>query len=78
MAVGLLLTWVVFLLMPEYEDRLADERGPLLQAILIFALMAAASAAAFYAEIRHLAWKRFAQVATLAMVAVAVWAYWPR
>lgn len=78
LAVGLILTFVVFLFLPEYSEQLADERGPLLQAIAIFVTMAAAASASFYGEIRLLAWRHFAQMATLAMLAVAVWAYWPR
>ena len=40
-AVALLLTGVVFLLLPEYGARLAEERGPLLVACLLSVILAA-------------------------------------
>jgi hypothetical protein len=78
LAVGLALTWVVFLLMPQHADRLAAEKAPLLKAILLFTLLSAAAAAAFYAEIRTRQWRAPAIGAMLALLAVAVWTYWPR
>jgi hypothetical protein len=78
LAVGLALTWVVFLLMPQHADRLAAEKAPLLQAILLFTLLSVAAAAAFYAEIRTRRWRLQAIAAMLALLAVAVWTYWPK
>ncbi len=78
LAVGLALTWIVFLLLPQHADRLAPEKAPLLQAILLFTLLSAAAAAAFYAEIRTRRWRWQAIAAMLALLGVAVWTYWPR
>jgi hypothetical protein len=77
LAVGLALTQVVFLLLPEYSDRLAPEQGPLGRALGLFILLAACSSAAFYGEIRQRGWRRAAQAATVVMLAVATWTYWP-
>ena len=56
-AVALLLTGVVFLLLPEYGARLAEERNPLLTACLLSVLLAAAAAASFYGELRARSWR---------------------
>jgi len=78
LAVGLAMTWTVFLFMPQHADRLAAEKAPLLQAILLFTLLSAASAASFYGEIRTRRWRPLAMAATVALLGVAVWIYWPR
>ena len=78
LAVGLALTWVVFLLMPQHADRLAPEKAPLLKAILLFTLLAAAAAASFYGEIRTRPWRLQAIAAMVLLLGVAVWTYWPR
>jgi hypothetical protein len=76
-AVALLLTGVVFLLLPEYSARLADESRPLLAACLLSVVLAGAAAASFYAELKGLPWRRLAHAALLALLAAAVWIYWP-
>ncbi|HMA10836.1 MAG TPA: hypothetical protein VKO83_03035 [Steroidobacteraceae bacterium] len=74
---GLVLTLLVFLLLPEFRDELSAEFMPLLQAIAWAALLAATSVAAFLGEIRHRAWRHAAQLATvLALVGIG-WRYWP-
>jgi hypothetical protein len=78
LAVGLLLTWIVLLFLPEYSEQLAQERGPLAQAIAIFGLIAAAAATGFYGEIRERRWRLAAHVATVMFLSLAVWTYWPR
>jgi hypothetical protein len=78
LAVGLLLTWVVILFLPANEQEFAPEQGTLLRAIVIFTLFSAASAASFYSDLRSRSWRLAAHAATLAMLAVAVWMYWPR
>jgi len=78
LAVGLALTWVVFLFMPEHADRLEPEKAPLLKAILLFTLLAAAAAASFYGEIRARPWRVSAIAAMVALLGAAVWVYWPR
>jgi len=79
LAVGLTLTWIVLLFLPEGEaDRFAGEQAPLLQAMALFALMAAISGASFYAELRARRWRYAAHVAALAMLGLTIWTYWPR
>ncbi len=74
---GLVLTLLVFLLLPEFREELSAEFVPLLQAIAWAALLAAASVAAFVGEVRNLAWRRGAQVATVAALVGIGWRYWP-
>ncbi len=77
-AVALLLTGLVFLLLPEYSARLEDERRPLLAACLIAVFLAALAATSFYGELRTRSW-RYVAHGLLAVVLVAVlWLYWPR
>jgi len=77
LAVGLLLTWVVLLFLPEYAEELAQEQGPLAQAILIFTLISAMAAASFYGEIREWRWRLATHLATALSLSVAIWTYWP-
>jgi len=77
LAVGLLLTWVVILFLPQDEAQFAPEHLPLLRAVAVFTLFAAASAASFYGDLRSRSWRFMAHGMTLAMLGVAVWMYWP-
>lgn len=77
LAVGLGLTLVVFLLMPEHADRLAAEWKPLLRAVLLFALISTAAGGSFYGEIRERRWRFPAHAVTVLLLGVAVWTYWP-
>jgi hypothetical protein len=77
-AVALVLTGVVFLLLPEYGARLAEERRPLLMACLIAVSLAGIAAASFYGELRTRGWRYAAHGALLAMLVVALWIYWPK
>ena len=77
-AAALLLTGVVFLLLPEYGARLAEERDPLIAACLLSVLLAGAAAMSFYGELRTRRWRYAAHIALLAMLAVALWNYWPK
>jgi hypothetical protein len=77
LAVGLLLTWVVILFLPQDEARFAPEHIPLLKAIAVFSLFAAAAGASFYWDLRSRPWRLKAHLATLGMLAAAVWLYWP-
>jgi hypothetical protein len=74
---GLVLTLVVFLLLPEFRDELSAEFLPLLQAIAWAALLAAAAVAAFVGEIRHRAWRYGAMLATVVALLGIGWRYWP-
>jgi len=74
---GLVLTYLVFLLLPEFREDLSPEFIPLLQAIAWAALLTAASVAGFLGEIRHRAWRHVAQLATMAALVGIGWRYWP-
>lgn len=80
LSIGLLLTWVVILFLPDNEAQLAPEHGPLLRAVAVFSLFAAAAALSFYGEManRTRPWRLLAHFATIAMFGVAVWMYWPK
>ena len=78
LAAGLALTGVVVLLVPDEADRLVAERAPLVRAILVFTLAAAAAGWSFYGEIRLRRWRYPAHALLVAMLGVAVWMYWPR
>ena len=74
---GLVLTLLVFLLLPEFRDELSGEFVPLLQAIAWAALLAATSVAAFVGEIRQRSWRAGAMVATAVALLGIGWRYWP-
>jgi hypothetical protein len=77
-ALALVLTGVVFLLLPEYSARLADESRPLLGACLLSLGLAGVAAASFYSEVKQCHWRRLAHGALLLTLALAVWLYWPK
>lgn len=76
-AVGLALTWVVFMLLPEHAERLEPEQEPLGRAIGLFTLLAAASAAGFYGALQFRPWRRVAYAALAGLVALTGYVYWP-
>jgi hypothetical protein len=77
-AVALLLTGVVFLLLPQYSARLADERGALGVACLLSVFLAVMAITSFYGELRLRGWRLAAHVGlTLALTGV-LWVYWPK
>jgi hypothetical protein len=80
LAVGLLLTWVVILFLPQNEAQFAPEHAALLRAVAVFTLFATVTAVSFYGEfvIRSRSWRFTAHAATVAMFGVAVWMYWPK
>lgn len=74
---GLIMTLLVFLLLPEFHERLAGEFRPLLQAIAWAALLTVTSAAAFIAQIKVRSWRMPAAGAMFAAVILVGWYYWP-
>ncbi len=80
LSIGLLLTWVVILFLPDNEAQFAPEHGPLLRAVAVFTLFAAAAALSLYGEMatRARRWRLLAHLVTVAMFGVAVWMYWPK
>ena len=77
-AVALVLTGVVFLLLPQYAVRLADERGALVTACLLSVVLAAIAATSFYGELRQRAWRHAAHGALAVVLALSLWVYWPK
>lgn len=75
--VGLVLTAIVFLLLPEYSDRFAGEWRPLLKGIAWTGILTAAAAASFIGELKATPWRRGVQVALGLAIAFALWRYWP-
>jgi drug/metabolite transporter (DMT)-like permease len=72
MAVGLLMTLIVFLALPEHADRLREEFGPLLRYSASSTLLAALAVAAFYGELKLRPWRRSVQwLLWLALLATA-------
>jgi hypothetical protein len=76
-AVGLILTWVVFLFLSDSGARFAPERLPLARGIAVFTLVSAASCASFYGELRVRRWRFASHAALVALLGLAVWLYWP-
>jgi hypothetical protein len=77
-AVALLLTGVVFLLLPEYGARLADESRPLMAACLLSVLLATTAVASFYGELQARRWRYAAHAGLVVMLVAALWTYWPK
>jgi hypothetical protein len=75
---GLAMTLAVYLLLPEYHDRLAGERAPLLGAVAWTACLSAVAALAFIGEIRDRRWKRVAQLALAVLLVAFAATYWPK
>ena len=74
---GLSMTAVVLLFLPEFRDQFAGEWRPLLIGIgstLGLTLLAAAS---FVGELKRRPWRRGAQVVLAASMAALLWKYWP-
>jgi len=78
LAVGLIMTWITLLFLPEYAAQLVRERAPLAEAIAVFTLISAASGASFYGEVRERSWRLAAHAATVGLLGCAVFLYWPR
>jgi hypothetical protein len=77
-AAALLMTGLVFLLLPGYGERLADERAPLMVACTLSVILAGIATTSFYGELRSRRWRYGAHVALTLMLAIALWTYWPK
>jgi hypothetical protein len=77
-AAALLMTGLVFLLLPGYDDRLADERGPLMVACTLSVLLAGVATTSFYGELRSRRWRFAAHAGLALMLGIALWTYWPK
>jgi hypothetical protein len=74
---GLIMTLLVFLLLPEFHERLSGEFRPLLQAIAWAVLLTATSVAAFWGQLRLTAWRIPAGLGLATSVLLVGWNYWP-
>lgn len=74
---GLIMTLLVFLLLPEFHERLSEEFRPLLQAIAWAVLLTATSALAFWAQMKRHLWRWPAALAMTAALLAVGWNYWP-
>ncbi|MEZ5499391.1 MAG: hypothetical protein R3E77_08180 [Steroidobacteraceae bacterium] len=77
-ASALLLTWIVFLLLPEYKARLAAESVTLLRSFAVVATLAIFAIVSFRVELRLNPRRWLAHLALVAMILVAVWFFWPQ
>lgn len=77
-AAALLMTGTVFLLLPAYAARLADERTPLIVACSLSVILAGVATTSFYGELRERRWRLAAHAGLTLMLAVALWTYWPK
>jgi hypothetical protein len=77
LSVGLIGTWIVILFLPRDAEQFAPERIPLLQAILLFTALAAASAFSFYGDLRTRGWRRAAHAVSALLLVATIWVYWP-
>lgn len=74
---GLIMTLLVFLLLPEFQERLSGEYLPLAKAIAWAAMLTATSASAFWSQIKQRPWRVYALLAMFAsMLAMGLY-YWP-
>lgn len=76
--VALVLTLVVFLMLPEFTDRIGEEFPPLLFTLAGSALIAVVSAFGFYGELRETVWRRVPQVALALLLTFIGWMVWPQ
>jgi hypothetical protein len=77
-AVSLSMTGVVFLLIPEYAERVAAETPTLLKGLAWSWTLVAFSVSGFIGEIRQRAWRVYPQLLLLVALTWLMWIYWPR
>jgi len=75
--VALILTLVVFLFLPEFADRIAEEFPPLLQTLWVTAALALVATAAFVAELKGHRSRRPLQVILALFLSLIVYSIWP-
>lgn len=74
---GLIMTLLVFLLLPEFHERLSGEFRPLLQAIAWAVLLVATSVGAFLGQLKQRPWRMPAALGMAAAALLVGWNYWP-
>lgn len=74
---GLIMTLLVFALLPEFHDRLSGEFRPLAKAVAWAMLLTVTSVAAFWGEIKRRAWRLWAALGMGLSLAMVTAYYWP-
>jgi hypothetical protein len=77
-ALGLVMTGVVFLLIHDSDSRLAEESRPLMATVLLSVLLAGVAFASFLGELQRRRWRMLAHGGLIILLGVAVWTYWPQ
>ena len=75
--IALILTLIVFLFLPEFAERIGEEFPPLIQTLVVTAMLAIVSAAAFVGELQARRWRRLAQGVLAVMLLLIGWWVWP-
>ena len=68
---------VMFMLVSSDHPNLIAEYGPLIQAVVIFAVLAAVAGLAFVGLQKGRSWRWLAQGAMWLLLAGIAWSYWP-
>lgn len=76
--VALVLTLVVFLMLPEFAERIGEEFPPLLRTLAGSALIAVVSAIGFYGELKETVWRRIPQLVLVLLLGFIGWLVWPQ
>ncbi len=77
-ALTLLMSGVVFLMIPQYAPRIEDEIGPLWWACLLTTVLAAIATTSFYGEVRRRGWRFAAHLVLALALAASFWNFWPK
>jgi hypothetical protein len=77
LTLSLSMSAIVFFLLPEYHDRLAPERWPLLKGLIWGWSLTGAGVASFVGELQRQRWRFMPQLALGAMLTALVIIYWP-
>ncbi len=77
-ALCLAMTLVVFLAIPEFSGRIADEFPPLVRTLIGSSLLAVVAAASFHAELRSTRWRRALHLLLALVLGTVVMVAWPR
>lgn len=77
LTVSLSMSAIVFVLLPEYHDRLAPERWPLIKGLIWGWCLTGVGVASFVGELRHRRWRYVPEVALALMLTGLLIIYWP-
>lgn len=75
---GLTAVLIIFLILQGRHPELAREFGSLLRSGALFATLAGVSGLSLYGTLKGLNWRRLAQAAMWAAIAIVGALYWPR